>query len=426
MTKTLYVGIFSGQNIGDLVISNQIVNFIQKEGLHVDLINFITLEQVENATTEIRFNNNISPHQKIKKILLNMKITSEIYTKNSKIILDIYSIYKESFTYYLYPLFFREYIKIIDNYDFVCIGGGNLLMTLNNNSYSWAIKINRLIKIAKDKRKKVFIISVGAGPILSQKANRLFSESLNMADYITVRDENSKRLLEDTLNVKRKILVSGDPALLLDNVRKKVLNRKNINVAISIIPFGKRDFFNLEWYKDSNYYMDMYEKLITYLHKRNPNFVFHLFSSAYTDYEIIPQLEKHIKETNKEITEDNLKVVYVKSADDLLKFYQSQDLLIGTRMHSLIIAFTQSIPIIAISWQGKVTAFMDYVNLSQYCYNLNSVNDRLEQIYIDSEKLINDNREDQEKLLEVKQNYAQITSNILHNLKQETSTTIPK
>lgn len=424
MKKVVYVGIFSGQNIGDLVISNQIYKYLKKEELSVDLVNFITLKKIKTTNTKIIFNHNEAPHQKIKKFLLNTKATSNLYKKNSKAISKIYSVYKESITYHLYPIFFREYMKSIENCDFVCIGGGNLFMTLNDNSY--AIKINRLIKIAKDKHKKVFIISVGAGPILSQKATKLFSDSLNMVDYITVRDENSKKLLEDILNVDQKVVVSGDPALLLDKTRKKVTNKSKINVAISVIPFGKRDFFNLNWYKDSNYYMDMYGKLITYLHKRNPKFSFHLFSSAYSDYEVISQLEQRIKETDEKIAGENIKVVYVKSLEDLLEFYQNQDLLIGTRMHSLIIAFTQSIPIIAISWQEKVTGFMNYVNLSQHCYNLNEVNDRLEQIYNDSEKLINENQEDKEKLLEVKQKFAQITSNILNNLKLETSASIQK
>lgn len=418
MKKVIYVGISSGQNIGDLVISNQIYNYLKKSGLSVDLMDFTTLKKIEHPTTEIRFHNNELTHQKIKKFLLNTKITSNLYAKNSKIISKMYSLYKENITYYLYPKFFRDYMESIENCDFVCIGGGNLLMTLNNNY--WAIKINKLIKIAKDKNKKVFIISVGAGPILSKKASKLFSDSLNRVDYITVRDENSKKLIEDILNVKQQVVVSGDPALLLDNVRNKTPKQKKINVAISVIPFGKSDFFNLNWYKDSNYYMDMYETLITYLHKRNPNFVFHLFSSAYSDYEIISQLEKHIKEKNEKITE-NINVVYVKSIEDLLEFYQNQDLVIGTRMHSLIIAFTQYIPIIAISWQDKVTGFMNYVNLSQYCYNLNDVNDQLEKIYNDSEKLINENQEDKEKLFEVKQRFTQITNNILNNLKRETS-----
>ncbi|KKG07237.1 hypothetical protein DU86_04065 [Methanosarcina mazei] len=418
MKKALYVGIFSGQNIGDLVISDQIYKYLKGENLSVNLIDFITLKEVEMPTTEIKLLKTEPMHKKIKKIFLNTKITSTIFIKNSKYISNVYSIYKEIITYYLFSTYYKEYIRNLEICDFVCIGGGNLLMTLNNNL--WGVKINRLVKLAKKKNKKIFIISVGAGPILSKKAQDLFSDALSMADYITVRDENSKILLEDTLNVRQHIEVSGDPALLLDNVREGFTNREKKNIAISIIPFGKKDFFNLKWYKESNYYMEMYEKLIVYLYNKNPSIVFYLFSSAYTDYEVILQLEKQIKEKNKKITEENLKVVYVKSLDDLLEFYRKQDLVIGTRMHSLIIAFTQLIPIIAISWQDKVDGFMNHVGMSQHCYNLNNVSDELDKIYKESERLINESQKNKEKLQILKENYTRTTSSILHDLKQET------
>lgn len=419
MKKILYVGIFNGQNIGDLVISDQIYKYLKGENLSVNLIDFMTLKEVKMPTTEIKFMKTGSVHKKVKNFFLNTKTTSPIFAKNRKYISNIYYIYKETITYYLFSKYYKEYVRNLEMCDILCIGGGNLLMTLNNNNY-WAVKINRLVKLAKKKNKKIFIISVGAGPILTKKSQKLFSDALNMADYITVRDENSKILLKDILNVKQHIEVSGDPALLLDNVRKGFTNKEKKNIAISIIPFGKKDFFNLKWYKESNYYMEMYEKLIVYLFNKNPSIVFNLFSSAYTDYEVILQLEKQIKEKNKKITEENLKVVYIKSLDDLLEFYQKQDLVIGTRMHSLIIAFTQFIPIIAISWQDKVDGFMNYIGMSQHCYNLNNVSDELDRIYKESERLINESQKNKEKLQSLKENYTRTTSSILYNLKQET------
>ncbi|AKB63328.1 polysaccharide pyruvyl transferase family protein [Methanosarcina mazei] len=417
MKKVLYVGIFNGQNIGDLVISDQIYKFLRSENLSVTLIDFITLNRVETPTTEIQFLKSEPTHEKVKKFLSNSHLTSSLFIRNDEFISNVYSMYKENAMYCLSSIYCREYIKGLETCDFVCIGGGNLLMTLNTNY--WAVKVNRLVKLARKKKKKVFIISVGAGPISSKKAQKLFSDALNMADYITVRDENSKILLEDTLNVKQHIAVSGDPALLLNNVRVEFKNKEQKNIAISVIPFGKKSFSNLKWYKESSYYIEMYEKLIVYLYDKNPNFVFYLFSSAYTDYEVILQLENHIKERNKKITEENLKVIHIKSLGDLLEFYQKQDLVIGTRMHSLIIAFTQYMPIIAISWQDKVSGFMSYIGMSQYCYNLNNVNAEIDKIYKDSEKLINGNQKNQEKLLSLRENYTRITSSILHSLKQE-------
>ena len=97
---------------------------------------------------------------------------------------------------------------------------------------------------------------------------------------------------------------------------------------------------------------------------------------------------------------------YIKSLSDLLKFYKRQDLLIGTRMHSLIIGFTQLLPIIAISWQNKVEGFMKQINLLQYCYQLNMVNENIDRIHEDAQQLLICNTQNnRDKLINLKKRY---------------------
>jgi polysaccharide pyruvyl transferase WcaK-like protein len=135
----------------------------------------------------------------------------------------------------------------------------------------------------------------------------------------------------------------------------------------------------------------MYKNIIEYLHCKYPTCTFNLFSTEYSDYGTISELYEYILKNTTQITKKNLHIQYIESLDNLLNFYQNQDLLIGTRMHSLIIAYTQSLPIMAISWQSKVSSFMEYINLNQYCFHLNEINEKIDEIYYKANELLTNN-----------------------------------
>lgn len=401
MRKILYVGIFSASNIGDLVISNQIYKFLKnKNNVSIDCMDFGTLKKTNCANDEISIHENCTINKKIKNILPKSNIIRRIHSKFSELsaLSDNCKLYK-------------EYKDIVDEYDLVCIGGGNLLMSISNNY--WAIKMNNLVKIAKNKNKKIFVMSIGAGPILLNKSQKLFKETLELVDYITVRDEYSKYILKNKLQISKKIEISGDPALLLNykNDIEHKENRDNTNIAISVMPFGKQSFPNLPHYKTYGYYLDMYKNLIEYFYNRNANYIFYLFSTEWSDYNTVLELQTHILKNSKYITERNLKVEYIKSLSDLLKFYKRQDLLIGTRMHSLIIGFTQLLPIVAISWQNKVEGFMKQINLLQYCHQLNMVNENIGRIHEDAQQLLICNTQNnRDELINLKKRYDSINT----------------
>lgn len=401
--KILYIGIFSGSNIGDLVISNNIYEYLKKKYLHVDCMDIISLRKINLPGTDITIANNDKMKYKVYRALYANDIFRRIYNGYLEIILikdthESYAIYK----------------KIVQEYDLICIGGGNLLMSIMDNRL--AMKLNVITKIAKAANKKIFIMSVGAGPILLNKSKKLFKDVLENVDYITTRDEYSRSILKNELYINKKIDISGDPALLLDCNdfqlgEHNLDNDDTINISISIMPFGKKGFPNLSYYKDHKYYLDMYKHMVEYLYGRDSRYVFYLFSTELSDYQTILELYNYIINNSKNVTKRNLKIEYVKSLSDLLNFYRGQNLLIGTRMHSLIIGFTQSLPIISISWQKKVDSFMTYVDLTSYCYQLNNVDTDLENIYINIQQLLKFGRQNNKnKLIYMRKIYDDMNS----------------
>ena len=82
----------------------------------------------------------------------------------------------------------------------------------------------------------------------------------------------------------------------------------------------------------------------------------------------------------------------VDSDKDLLKMYSTFDLVIGTRMHSMIIAVSQNIPVIGLSWQQKVDEMFKNINLTNSCYGIENLEDHLDEILEKSKKIIENNQ----------------------------------
>lgn len=401
MKRILYIGIFSGPNLGDLVISNEIHRYLKsKDDVLVEAMDFVTLKKISNVDVNISIKSGCSTIQRFKNIMSDCDILR--YT-NFK--------YREFTASCGASARYTEYKNIINEFDIICIGGGNLMMSTTNNY--WAININKLIKIANAKNKKVYIMSIGVGQILLSKSKKLFEESIEIVDGITVRDEYSRRLIMNDLNIDKEVGVTGDPALLLKDYGIKVNKneRDSVNIAISVMPFGGTKSLSPPSYKNYNYYKEMYKKLIEYFCKMDSNYTINLFSTVSYDYDSIADIHRYILSNSKYVTDKNLKIVHITSLDELLMFYSNQNLLIGTRMHSLIIAYTQSLPIIAISWQKKVDEFMEYIDSIHFCYQLNSVDANITEIYADAyHKLKCEMQNNKNELFRMGETFDNITS----------------
>jgi len=66
-------------------------------------------------------------------------------------------------------------------------------------------------------------------------------------------------------------------------------------------------------------------------------------------------------------------VEHVGSKEQLLSAYGLMDMLLGTRLHSVIFAFTQGVPVLAIAYQPKTIGVLRTVGLEQWVINIEEV-----------------------------------------------------
>lgn len=97
----------------------------------------------------------------------------------------------------------------IEGLDLLVLGGGGILYDHDAEAYL------REVFLAHEKGVPVIVYGISAGPLVTATARRAVREALNACAVVTVRDRQGLRLLED-VGVTREILLTADPALLLE------------------------------------------------------------------------------------------------------------------------------------------------------------------------------------------------------------------
>jgi polysaccharide pyruvyl transferase CsaB len=106
----------------------------------------------------------------------------------------------------------RQLVQAIRLCDVFISGGGSLLQDVT--SLRNIVYYTSLIRFARFSRKPVMIYAQGIGPLIRPLSQKLARAAVQSARAITVRDEDSKRLLQ-RIGVRRNIEVTADPVWAL-------------------------------------------------------------------------------------------------------------------------------------------------------------------------------------------------------------------
>lgn len=275
----------------------------------------------------------------------------------------------------------RIFFKMLKT-DVFMSGGGTLMQNVTSTrSFFYYIG---LILLAKLMLKKVVVFAQGFGPLKGGFSRGLARLILNRVDLITLRDRVSYNEIFK-LGIKRpKIYVTADPSLILKTPPvvegHKVLGlegvrsgRPLLGIAVRSIPGSKEDKF----YKSLAEVIDW----LSQKYKYAPVFV--LF-----------QCPQDMHETSRVINymQEKSSVIFrMCRPQEMLSLVSNFDLLIGMRLHSLIFSAMSHVPMLGLSYDPKIRAFMKKID--QPCLNVNEglvsqkLKTALEKILADKEKV---------------------------------------
>jgi polysaccharide pyruvyl transferase WcaK-like protein len=64
---------------------------------------------------------------------------------------------------------------------------------------------------------------------------------------------------------------------------------------------------------------------------------------------------------------------YPESVNDLIDIICTCDSLVGTRMHSMIIALSQHIPVVGLTWDKKINSLFDKIGMQDSLYSIEPI-----------------------------------------------------
>lgn len=260
----------------------------------------------------------------------------------------------------------KESVPIMKQLDLLIIGGGGLLMDMYKRD---APLYSTLGILGHRYGCKVVIYGVGAGPINTKVGSFFIKKLLTKADSISVRDDQSRTLLLNKLNLQKEIQVIGDPAFAVPFPIEKNSSQNSIrNVAVTAVPYFSNQYWPVADQAKYNHYISGMAKNLDHLIETKQVKVT-FFSTKYPqDIEVTKDIASRMENIGQtEILEDNL------YPNDIVTLCAKQDLVIGTRLHSLILSLVAETPIIGIGYHQKVFDFMDRINQTASYLDINTL-----------------------------------------------------
>lgn len=261
------------------------------------------------------------------------------------------------------------------NPDYIMLGGGTIIKKRSNESY---FKIFNDLHLKYPKAKLLVFGAGVADPILANEIGfptdiLSWSKQLNKCDFIAVRGILSQSFLKNSeWNVKKEVEILHDPALFYANreIKLKVKSRK---IGINIC-----DIVGRIYGKDAKKVEEFVNLLISKL--INEGWDVYLYPTTSSDINYMKAI------ISKELLQ-NIKIyANYSNLKSSLSFFDTIDLFVGERLHSIIFSSITYTPFHAIEYESKTSDYLLTLGLRDYSTRTNELNllrfmDRINYLY---------------------------------------------
>lgn len=253
--------------------------------------------------------------------------------------------------------------------DLLISGGGSLLQDVTGpRSLPYYISIVALAKVLK---KPVIFYAQGIGPI-----NRYFSKLLmyliaNKVDCITLRDEDSLRLLKQ-LGVNRPPMkITADPVFALEPT---ALDFKQVTGLLQEFGITSHKLVGvaLRYWKALEGYQGDLARVLDNLAENGYQIVF-----VPMDY---PNDLKESRRVAGLMQHDSFIIDNNLTSLEHIALISNFDLLVGMRLHSLIFAANRGIPFAGISYDPKIDAFLKSFDLQPLPVGTDAILEKIQNL----------------------------------------------
>ena len=297
--KVLISGYYGFYNIGDEAILKSIIEALRNEDPNIDIV--VLSNDVEYTKNTYKVN------------AINRWKLNEIY---------------------------KELLKC----DGLISGGGSLFQDVTSSRS--ILYYTGIIWLAKLAKKPIFIYAQGVGPIEKKNNRKIVGRFFNKVDYITLRDKESKVLL-NSIGVRKDIDIVPDPVMGFNienyefELPKYYRNDDYITVSIR------------DWKKNNSEFQKNIALTCDKIVESGINVVFVPMHGKY-DETVSKQVASLMRHNSTVLSKDL-------TMEEKMMYIKGSKLMIGMRLHALIFAATVGTPMIGISYDPKIDSYLNLI-----------------------------------------------------------------
>ncbi|OGA56381.1 MAG: polysaccharide pyruvyl transferase [Betaproteobacteria bacterium RIFCSPLOWO2_12_FULL_65_14] len=254
-----------------------------------------------------------------------------------------------------------EVVPEIERLDILLVGGGGILFDAEARIYL------REALIAKEKGIPVMLYAVGAGPLVDPAVQSAVREALEQVDVVTVRERSAQHVLEEA-GVHREIVVTADPALLLkpEPLPRGMMKHEGLEGRRRLIGMSVRepgvaapDIDPLEYHallaNAADFMVDRFDADVVLVPME------HSVLDMQHSHAVISKMLRAQRASV-------LKGQY--TPGQLLSLMSKFRFAVGMRLHFLIFAALRGVPFVALPYAGKVSGFLEELQVPTPPYKL--------------------------------------------------------
>lgn len=373
--KVLLLNGYSDSNKGDLAITEATVSLLKSKHPSCDIV----LHSVFSINDEdFNYHNRFMKEQGV---IVRQMIVPSPYIKpetnaadNVRAFIRLFKsyflllVYRNGFSKWVNKFSKKESDSLADFFtaDYVYMKGGQFIYN-DQGGIRGGLYLFRMLTPFFFRR-DIVVLGQSIGPIEGKFANWLARLALSRAKVIYSREEVTSQYLTHNLKL---VNVDRIPDLAfyyasrqIEDNKDKVSNRVGVTVVNWSFPESDNKTDKLKRYSDSIV-----------------NTVAYLIDDCGYEVDLIPQVTvKHhgssdldlIEKISKRVNSGNVNVIREDlSPQEMVDLYASYKFIIGTRLHSCILALCAGTPVIAIKYQGyKTQGIMAEVGLEDYVLDI--------------------------------------------------------
>lgn len=243
----------------------------------------------------------------------------------------------------------KDISKAIKACDLFISGGGSLLQ--DQTSTRSLLYYLFIIRLAQHYKKRVMLYANGIGPINSKMNIKRVKKVIDKVDLITLREEDSLKLLRKLEIEKPQIMLTADPVLTTEPIDDKEID--NIFIKENIPINSKLIGINARKWKLSGDLKNQLAKSLEYIYKKY-GLIAVFIPMSYEDIDIMLKISK--------LLDTPFRMLYsIYEPEELIGIIGRMDMVIAMRLHTLIYSSIAVTPMLGLIYDPKVKGYLDYI-----------------------------------------------------------------